>query len=256
MIEKTHAIVLRYVPNGNTSRIVTWLTRDHGRIATIIKGSQRPKSAFLGQFDLFYTCELLYYTRSRSDLHIARECSPIKVRPHLRHDWRACALASYATDLALRVAPPQAPQWRVYRWLDGVLDDFDRSGATPAVMIWHELHLLAELGLAPRLNHCMNCNTAFSETKAASHYSHQRGGLLCNACAKADSRPAYPVPADVVTMLRNWQRTNASPELIRRTRCEPRQLALLERMLGEFLRYHLDLPLPSRDLALAINKRS
>ncbi len=255
MIEKTQAIVLRTVPNGNTSRIVTWLTRDHGRIATIIKGAQRPRSLFLGQLDLFYTCELLYYTRSRGDLHIARECSPAKIRAHLRHDWRACALASYATDLALRIAPPQAPQWRVYRWLEAVLDDVNQPGSSSSLMIWHELKLLTELGLAPRLNHCMNCHTAFGEAATALHFSHERGGLLCASCAKADSRPAYPVPADVVAMLRNWQRPNASPDLIRRTRCEPRQLALLERMLGEFLRYHLDLPLPSRDLALAINKR-
>lgn len=255
MIEKTQAIVLRYVPNGNTSRIVTWLTRDQGHVATIIKGAQRPKSAFLGQLDLFYTCELLYYTRSRGELHIARECSPAKVRPHLRHDWRACALASYATDLAMRIAPPQAPQWRVYRWLDGVLDDLNRPGATTAVMVGHELALLAELGLAPRLNHCMNCHRPFGETVSALHFSHQRGGLLCGACAKTDSRPAYPVPADVVAMLRNWQRIRESPDVIRRTRCEPRQIALLERMLGEFLRYHLDVPLSSRDIALEINGR-
>ena len=255
MIEKTQAIVLRYVPNGNTSRIVTWLTRDHGQVATIIKGSQRPKSAFLGQFDLFYTCELLYYTRSRGDLHIAKECSPAKVRARFRHDWRACALASYATDLALRVAPPQAPQTRIYRWLDAVLDDLHRSAPTPAVMIGHELSLLAELGLAPRLNHCMNCHRAFGDATSALHFSHQRGGLLCNNCAKTDHRPAYPVPADVVAMLRNWQRPSASPDLIRRTRCDARQIALLERMLGEFLRYHLDLPLPSRDIAWAIQQR-
>jgi len=73
MILKSPAIVLRFNPFANTSRVVVWLTRDHGKLATLVKGAQRPKSPFLGQFDLFYTCELLFYARAdRQRAHIAR----------------------------------------------------------------------------------------------------------------------------------------------------------------------------------------
>ena len=55
MILKDEAIALRVYPFGNTSQIAVWLSRTYGKLATLAKGSQRAKSPFLGQFDLFMT---------------------------------------------------------------------------------------------------------------------------------------------------------------------------------------------------------
>ena len=65
MIVKTNAIPLTITPFGNTSHIVQWLTRENGKISTIIKGAQRPKSGFWGQYDFFDTTELLFYAKNR-----------------------------------------------------------------------------------------------------------------------------------------------------------------------------------------------
>ena len=94
---KTTALVLDIRPWSRTSHIVTWLTPERGPIATLVKGAVRPKSAFLGQYDLFYTCELVYYVRAKGELHAIREASPIAAREHLRGRFRATALASYAS---------------------------------------------------------------------------------------------------------------------------------------------------------------
>ena len=80
MIAKTEAIVLRIFLFSRTSHIVAWLAEDGTRLTTSIKGAVRPKSAFLGQYDLFYTCELLYYEREHAGVHVARECSPLAPR--------------------------------------------------------------------------------------------------------------------------------------------------------------------------------
>ncbi len=255
-IEKTQAIVLRYVPHGNTSRIVTWLTPDHGRIGTMIKGALRPKSPFLGQYDLFYTCELLYYLHHRSELHLAKECCPLKIRPALRQHWPATALASYLTDLAARVSPAQAPQSFLFHWLNSALDALaEAKGPLLNLMIWHELALLSRLGLAPRLTTCIECHAPLRADRAAARFSHQRGGLLCASCAQRDGQPALPIPPSALAILRNWQQA-PTLETAQRTRCQPGQMAVVERITGEFLRYHVDLPLPSRDIALAITKRA
>ncbi len=255
MIVKTHAIVLRQVPTANTSRVVTWLTPDHGRIATMIKGALRPKSLFLGQLDLFYTCELLYYLRPDRELYIARECYPMKPRPALRHDWKATAIASYVCDLATRIAPPHAPHAFLYHWLDDALDALDAQSGASGEICWLELKLLGHLGLTPRLQECAGCHRPLlAETNGVVSFSKSRGGLLCRPCAQADANPAQPVPPDVLAILRNWQNA-ASIQSVRRTRCAPRQLAVMEHVLGDFLRYHLDLPLASRDIVLRILKR-
>ncbi len=255
MIVKTHAIVMRQAPTANTSRVVTWLTPRHGRVATMIKGALRPKSLFLGQLDLFYTCELLYYMRADREVYIARECYPVKPRPTLRHNWRACAAASYLTDLTARICPPHAPQPFLYQWLDDALDEFDHHGTAPGHVFWLELKLLEHLGLAPRLRHCMACGGALLPGSGPATFSHARGGLLCARCARNDPERAPLIPPDVLAILRNWQ-SAPDANAARRTRCAPRQLTTMEALLGQFLQYHLDLPLPSRDLALAMLKRT
>ncbi len=249
MIEKTAATVLRYAPSGETSRVVTWLTPQQGRVATLIKGALRPKSWFLGQYDLFYTCELLYYRRPDRKLFIAKECSPLKLRPTLRHDWLACGVASYWADLAARISPAQAPQRFLYRWLNEGLDELDRQGVGPGLVFWQELRLLKQLGLAPRLEDCAGCGATIRVPVGPFRFSIPRGGVLCASCARQDPQPAHPLPPDVLAMLRNWQRA-ADPMAARRIHCDIRQTTVIERILGEFLRYHLDLPLISRELAL------
>ena len=97
---KSEAICLAIHPWSQTSHIVTWLT-PQGKVGTVVRGAVRPKSFFLGQYDLNYTCEILYYGRARGDLHALRDCVPLNRRDALRDDYRALALAARAPDVPL-----------------------------------------------------------------------------------------------------------------------------------------------------------
>jgi len=129
MIIKTQAIVLSVRPFSETSQVVSWLSVDCGKISTIVKGAQRPRNFFLGRYDLFYTCELLFYLRLFQGLHIVKECFPLKSRPALRSRWRGTACASYFTGLTARVTPLHAPQHDVYELLEAALDFFSEKDA-------------------------------------------------------------------------------------------------------------------------------
>ena len=103
-IIKTKGVCLVVHPWSRTSHIVKWLTPD-GPVTCHVKGATRPKSAFLGQYDLNYTCEVLYYARARGDLHALRECSPMSMRESLRDDFRALVLADYMRAQCSALAP-------------------------------------------------------------------------------------------------------------------------------------------------------
>ena len=95
---KTEATCLRISPWSRTSHVVSWLTPS-GRVATLVKGAVRPKSAFLGQYDLFYRCDLLYYARASGDLHALREVTPRNLRAHLRNlIFNECVSKLYRRD--------------------------------------------------------------------------------------------------------------------------------------------------------------
>ena len=147
---KTEAICLDIRPWSRTSHVVAWLT-PAGRVTTLVKGAVRPKSAFLGQYDLNYTCEVVYYARSIGDLHALRECAPLAMREPLRGDYRALSLAGYFRQLALDFAPtgPDCDAW--YDALADALDRLCRVSASVGELLRFELVVLGMLGLRPEL---------------------------------------------------------------------------------------------------------
>ena len=151
---KAEAICLAVHPWSQTSHIVSWLT-PQGKVGTVVRGAVRPKSFFLGQYDLNYTCEILYYGRAHGELHALRDCVPLSRRDALRDDFRALALAGYFRRLVSDYAPvgPDCFDW--YRLLADALDALADPAAPSASrlfrMLRFELDVLHLLGLSPEI---------------------------------------------------------------------------------------------------------
>lgn len=254
-IAKTEGTVLRISPYSETSLVIAWLTRDAGKVSTMCKGALRPRSLFLGQFDLFYTCELLYYDHDRHGLRILKECTPLRPRNALRTDWRACAGASYLADLVFRVSPSRAHHPGVFEWLDVALDDLAGEGAQAVTLFWQELRLLSLLGLKPRLTRCAVCGRALPAQERGTVFDPAHGGSVCANCSRDGHISGTELTADVRATLAAWQRAR-TPRTARRTRINSAQEHCVEDLLLRFLQYHLETPLRSRAIALDIMRRS
>ena len=142
---KTKSICLDIRPWSRTSHVVSWLTPT-GRVATVVKGAVRAKSQFLGQYDLNYTCDIVYYARTKGELHALRECVPVEMREELRNDYRKLALAGYMRRLVAELAP-MGEECRA--WYGLLLSSL--SSLVPRVddLIRFELAVLRLSGLAP-----------------------------------------------------------------------------------------------------------
>lgn len=155
-INRTRGVVLAIHPWSRTSHVVAWLTPDHGVVSTLVKGAVRPKSAFLGQYDLNYTCEIIYYARAKGELHALRECVPVNLRENLRSDFRALTLADYYRGIVSDLAPsgPESEAWfdLLARSLDILADaEAVRSTSLLARLLEFELQVLNLAGLSPEL---------------------------------------------------------------------------------------------------------
>ena len=117
----SRATCLSIVPWSRTSHVVSWLTPS-GRVTTVAKGAVRPKSWLLGQYDLNYTCDILYYARARGEVHALRDCAPVERRDALRGDFRALALAGYFRRLAAEFAPQGSD---CEAWHDALVEALD-----------------------------------------------------------------------------------------------------------------------------------
>ena len=219
---KTEAICLRIHPWSQTSHVVQWLT-PLGKIATVVKGAVRPKSAFLGQYDLNYTCDIVYYLRARNELHALRECVPVETRDALRGSLPSLIMADHFRALAGELAPTgeEAREW--FELLAGSLDelaaaaaqghDLDRA-VLAAELVEFELSVLRLSGLFP-------------EIEAESGVFALRG------------ERKIPVSESVTRCLRE-------------PRSENNMQILLDtaRVIGVFYDFHLDCPLNGRRAVL------
>ncbi len=242
-ILKDEAIVLRWYPVTDTSRVVVWFTRHSGKVSTLIKGSQRPKSWVLGQYDLFYTCELLFYAMAREELHHFKECAPLKRRRGLRGNWRGCAAASCITDLLQRVTPPRAVHETLYDLSADTLDLYARGETSPLPLFWYELHLLRELGLAPDLG---------LEDIPKPVFAYEQGRIL--PAAQRREGQSQPVTPGTLALMRNLMREH-DPGALVRLRALPDQIREIAAHLEHFAAWHLEHPPTSRRLALEIMLR-
>jgi len=93
--EQTTGIILRTRLLTESSQIVHWLTRDHGRIATVARGARRPKSPFRGSLDLFFECDFSFIRSRRSELHTLVETKILETHPTLRRHFHLLDQASF-----------------------------------------------------------------------------------------------------------------------------------------------------------------
>jgi len=246
MIVKTQGIALRIRPWSRTSHMVTWLTRERGLTLTSVKGACRPKSAFLGQYDVGYTCDLLYYARDHGGVHPLRECAPARLREPLHARWRAGAAAAYFCGLAAAVSVPMQEAEGVYTLLEAALDDACVRTPGHGHLLAFEMALLERLGLRPDFTACPVCHTP---GLAWIRFSLASGRLLCaHASAAALVEPAVTLHRDVVAALRGGIPDGTAARLP-----QDGNLALgIRRFLGMFIRYHLELAPAARRVAFEL----
>jgi len=258
MIAQTPALVLNIRPWSKTSHMVTWLSPEHGKIVTAVKGACRPKSAFLGQYDLYYTCDLLFYRRDRDGVHAIRECTPLLLREPLRRQWRRAMTAAYLCDLTARVTVGALDASPLFTLLSQTLDRlaYDAELDLLPLLLWYETQLLGHHGVMPDLAVCPSCHT---EDKRWLRFSLPSGRILCPHRTHAQAGEAtVSLHRAVRDLFDHLSRMPAEATWDMQTLClaskkseTGRNLLLgLSRFLGMFIAFHLDVPSAVRRVTL------
>lgn len=245
MIVRAIGIPLACHPYSSTSRIVHWLTRHHGKVSTLLKGALRPKSPFLGEYELFGTSELLYFCQRPNSLHTAKECAMLQSRGTFRTDWRAMQAASYLAALFDKTTPDESPHPGLFELFEELLDFAERHGSQPQFLFWAELKFCAYHGHAPNLGSCTICQAPDTPFFAAAS-----GGVVCARCAKAERLPVLGNPPDVLAILRAWQNA-AIPQAAVNTAISANQKTALDAIAAAFMFHHFDLPIELRHAAIS-----
>jgi len=179
-IHKTKSYLLRKIPLRETSWIATCLTRSYGKIKGVIKGARQEKSKWFGSCELFTYSNLIYFSKTRTNLHLITELSLINSHSRLRNYLESIAHASYFAELVdhfLEEGEAHADIFDLFHAAIGALEDQPMS--CHLIARTFEIKLLYALGFFPNLTECLGCR---GKVFKVIYFSGRQGGIFCESC--------------------------------------------------------------------------
>lgn len=212
---RDEAVVLRTVKLGEADRIVTLLTRRHGRVRAVAKGVRRTTSRFGARLEPAVRVDLLLHQgRSLDVVTQAQLLDGFGARLSLDYQGHTAAVAMLETAERL-TAEEREPALRLYLLLVGALRALaDRAHPARLTLDAFLLRALEIAGYAPALAGCASCGA--SGPHAA--FAVPLGGVVCQACRPPGAVRPAAASLDLLRALAggDWAAAERSPERSRR----------------------------------------
>jgi len=184
--EKLQAFVLSTLDYGDSDRIVSLFTLEHGRIKAFARRAKNSRKRFGAALETFARIEA--HVGVKQELSGLHQADIYSVYPQIRADLAKIAHALYACELVDAMTPEGHPLPRLFRLLAAYLERLEASAASEPERRFFEINLLNILGYRPSLDECSRCGAPFGEQGAL---QQSNGELVCRACA-AHGKPLMP----------------------------------------------------------------
>lgn len=209
---RDEAVVLRTHKLGEADRIVTMLSRQHGKIRAVAKGVRRTASRFGSRLEPFMVADVqLYEGRS---LDVITQAESIGAYGALiADDYASYTAASAMVETADRLTDAEA-SLQQYLLLVGALRSLSRREHGPALTLdSYLLRALSLAGWAPSFQDCSRCGAPGPHERIVV----QLGGVVCETCAP---QGAPRVDAATIALLGalltgDWDAAEATDEATR-----------------------------------------
>ncbi len=192
------AICIRHWDWSETSQTLTLLSRQHGLLRLLAKGSRRPNAPFSGGVELLTRGEAGIILKPAADLGLLTEWDLSETFPHLRRRLSAYIAACYAADIVQHLVLDRDPHASLYDALLCLLRGVADEARAPAQLLIFQHRALTSAGYAPELSTCVATSQALPRA-ATYHFSPALGGMVR---AAAGDGATWPVRAATVDLLR------------------------------------------------------
>lgn len=177
--ERTEGVVVRGVDFSETSRIVTFLTPNRGRLACMAKGVRRKNSRAAAVLGTFNRVELVYYWKEGRTVQPLAEATLLDGFAAIKKDLEKSVFAAFPVEIAANAAYEDEPSEEMYAVLVQGLEALGAWPGEPCIhACWQAWRLLCAAGFEPSLDTCCVCGKT---APAAAGFSYD-GGLACKTC--------------------------------------------------------------------------
>jgi DNA repair protein RecO (recombination protein O) len=235
---------LKRINYGETDRILTLYTREHGRLSAIAKGCRRPTSRLAAGTELFTYGR--YMLATGKTLEIVSQSETRESFPSIRADMHRIAYATYIMELVNETIEDREASPDVF---DTTLSSLYmlEGGIDPEIVTRaFEMQLMAMSGYRPRLDTCARCGNPLGEKVC---FSPSLGGVVCCECG--------PLPDDAMDIHANTLTTlsallTAEPAQLRSMRLPAGVMEQMANVMRWYIRYRLERELKSVEFIQAL----
>ena len=186
----SEALVLRTYPLKEADLVVSFLTRDQGKLRGVAKRARRPKSGFGAGLERLSHVRMAYFQRETRELVNVDSCELIRSQFGLVSDYWASVALDYFAEVSEQLLPSAEPSEKFFRLLLAVLDFLQPAGEpADAGRVWRavayfSLWAVRLSGWLPELHVCLGCGSLLEETDRA-FFVRGQAGLVCGHCRSA-----------------------------------------------------------------------
>jgi DNA repair protein RecO (recombination protein O) len=222
-----------------SSRLVTFFSKEFGKLKGVAKGVGRPKSRLGGKVELFNLIEGDFYKKEVSELGILSNAGLLDDFKGIAENARKYGFASAWCEVLDRITQPEEPRPKIFELTAEYFKTLQTADSKSAgLLFWSALlKLLVFEGYSPGFDVCISCGKVTSGERTM--ISLQRGGLICPKCVEPDEAIVYVTPEALAllrTMMTSPLAEMAGLEVNERTG------KLAAEIILSFASYHLGLP--------------
>jgi len=245
---RDEAVVLRVHKLGEADRIVTLLTRRHGRVRAVGKGVRRTSSRFGARLEPGSHIDVQLYSRlpegqtgpdGRRGLDVVQQTESLDAFGALMaSDYARWTTLSAICETAERLTEEGEPVLRLYLLVVGALRALAERAHDPSLVLdAFFIRAMATSGWEPALRECAVCG----EVGPHSAFSVPAGGAVCSTCRPPGSARPQAEAFDLMAALLggDWDTADASAD-------NPRREA--SGLIAAHLQWHLERGLRSLPL--------
>lgn len=175
MLKSSEAIVLRSYPIHESDLLVSFFTRNDGKIKGVAKAAKKSKKRFAGALEPLSYITLYYDERERHELSRIESCDIIESPLTGTIDYERAAALAYVSEVLEQLLADRDAQDDVFRLTLSVLRHI-KAGAIWMPLTYFDLWIARLLGLLPELGTCIVCSDPLN---GRAFFHALADGLMC-----------------------------------------------------------------------------
>jgi len=180
-LRDTEAIILRSYPLGEADRLVSFYSRQLGRMRGVAPGAKRTKTTFGGSLEPLMYVRIWFAEKENRDLVRIRQCEVIESSLAAHSDYESSVRLALLAEITEGVQPEREASDPVFRLLLLATRETIRTGKPHLPALYFCLWSVRLAGWLPQFGDCGKCGRAIGPA-ATGYASGLHPVMLCATC--------------------------------------------------------------------------